>query len=105
MYFYYFFFFSSRRRHTRCGRDWSSDVCSSDLHQMANFSIYPNPATDILNIQTNEEIKQVVVYNIQGRKLIQEATSVLNITTLSSGMYLLELHTANGTATIKFVKK
>src|SRR2546422_3435879 len=28
---YLFFFFSSRRRHTRCSRDWSSDVCSSDL--------------------------------------------------------------------------
>src|SRR2546429_1471720 len=28
---YFFFFFSSRRRHTRCSRDWSSDVCSSDL--------------------------------------------------------------------------
>src|SRR2546429_5930556 len=28
---FYFFFFSSRRRHTRCSRDWSSDVCSSDL--------------------------------------------------------------------------
>src|SRR5256884_7039470 len=28
---HYFFFFSSRRRHTRCSRDWSSDVCSSDL--------------------------------------------------------------------------
>src|SRR5256884_3560350 len=27
----HFFFFSSRRRHTRCSRDWSSDVCSSDL--------------------------------------------------------------------------
>src|SRR3989442_2805064 len=27
------FFFSSRRRHTRCGRDWSSDVCSSDLQR------------------------------------------------------------------------
>src|SRR5207253_4323266 len=26
-----FFFFSSRRRHTRWPRDWSSDVCSSDL--------------------------------------------------------------------------
>src|SRR5438128_6148513 len=26
------FFFSSRRRHTRCYRDWSSDVCSSDLN-------------------------------------------------------------------------
>src|SRR5215813_15646323 len=31
MEFFFFFFFSSRRRHTRCGRDWSSDVCSSDL--------------------------------------------------------------------------
>src|SRR5690554_6984287 len=31
LYIYFYFFFSSRRRHTRCGRDWSSDVCSSDL--------------------------------------------------------------------------
>src|SRR3989442_1780039 len=30
-FYVFFFFFSSRRRHTRCGRDWSSDVCSSDL--------------------------------------------------------------------------
>src|SRR6266436_1803923 len=29
--FEFIFFFSSRRRHTRCSRDWSSDVCSSDL--------------------------------------------------------------------------
>src|SRR6266498_4052931 len=32
--FCFFFFFSSRRRHTRCGRDWSSDVCSSDLERV-----------------------------------------------------------------------
>src|SRR5206468_8097071 len=31
LYIYLFFFFSSRRRHTRSDRDWSSDVCSSDL--------------------------------------------------------------------------
>src|SRR5699024_11544891 len=30
-----FFFFSSRRRHTRSKRDWSSDVCSSDLRASA----------------------------------------------------------------------
>src|SRR5207249_7659639 len=28
---FFLFFFSSRRRHTRSKRDWSSDVCSSDL--------------------------------------------------------------------------
>src|SRR3712207_7538843 len=31
---FFFFFFSSRRRHTRYWRDWSSDVCSSDLHHL-----------------------------------------------------------------------
>src|SRR2546422_4177052 len=30
----FYFFFSSRRRHTRCSRDWSSDVCSSDLNAL-----------------------------------------------------------------------
>src|SRR2546429_2732440 len=34
---YFFFFFSSRRRHTRCSRDWSSDVCSSDLEEVVVY--------------------------------------------------------------------
>src|SRR5256884_6452570 len=33
------FFFSSRRRHTRCSRDWSSDVCSSDLGSFMKTAI------------------------------------------------------------------
>src|SRR6266511_3645887 len=34
-----FFFFSSRRRHTRFSRDWSSDVCSSDLDKRALYHV------------------------------------------------------------------
>src|SRR5690606_40794407 len=34
-----FFFFSSRRRHTRFSRDWSSDVCSSDLSELKRNTI------------------------------------------------------------------
>src|SRR5699024_12093718 len=34
------FFFSSRRRHTRSKRDWSSDVCSSDLSGKADLAIH-----------------------------------------------------------------
>src|SRR6266542_1889693 len=49
-----FFFFSSRRRHTRCYRDWSSDVCSSDLESGLSFlglGVQPPHATwgNILN--------------------------------------------------------
>src|SRR6266511_3394488 len=35
----FFFFFSSRRRHTRFSRDWSSDVCSSDLTERCKGAI------------------------------------------------------------------
>src|SRR5205814_5346667 len=38
-----FFFFSSRRRHTRCLSDWSSDVCSSDLHDVIATSRSDEP--------------------------------------------------------------
>src|SRR2546422_1712132 len=34
------FFFSSRRRHTRCSRDWSSDVCSSDLRAVVGLGVH-----------------------------------------------------------------
>src|SRR5690606_40926352 len=48
------FFFSSRRRHTRFSRDWSSDVCSSDLHintQNAYQSLSPRfPDTQVQDI-------------------------------------------------------
>src|SRR2546421_3137747 len=41
----FFFFFSSRRRHTRSDRDWSSDVCSSDLMRGPNGSVPRMPIT------------------------------------------------------------
>src|SRR5690606_41067837 len=37
------FFFSSRRRHTRFSRDWSSDVCSSDLPLNESYVREPQP--------------------------------------------------------------
>src|SRR5690606_40889050 len=45
------FFFSSRRRHTRFSRDWSSDVCSSDLSinlMFQSFSQLPKELVSIL---------------------------------------------------------
>src|SRR3989442_4156261 len=45
--FLFFFFFSSRRRHTRCGRDWSSDVCSSDLMALVEAGDYSQAAVHL----------------------------------------------------------
>src|SRR2546422_3765390 len=46
---YFFFFFSSRRRHTRCSRDWSSDVCSSDLFEIAGKWL----SADVINFSAS----------------------------------------------------
>src|SRR3989449_207734 len=46
-----FFFFSSRRRHTRCSRDWSSDVCSSDLKPWRTITGREVAATHLAELQ------------------------------------------------------
>ena len=38
--FYLFFFFKQKTAYEMCGRDWSSDVCSSDLRQERSLSVY-----------------------------------------------------------------
>src|SRR3712207_1315373 len=48
---FFFFFFSSRRRHTRYWRDWSSDVCSSDLLNVAE--VHTVGQLLVLGIHTN----------------------------------------------------
>src|SRR5207245_4676107 len=64
---FFFFFFSSRRRHTRCYRDWSSDVCSSDLHEVTlspsgNFFIdsYSQPDVAPVTVLRNKDGKLIL---------------------------------------------
>src|SRR5699024_11438367 len=48
--FEWVFFFSSRRRHTRSKRDWSSDVCSSDLWEAAVRSLGKEYGWEVLGV-------------------------------------------------------
>src|SRR5215217_8938999 len=58
MLFVVFFFFSSRRRHTRYWRDWSSDVCSSDLDAgVHEFLRKPFTSGDLLKRVENVALK------------------------------------------------
>src|SRR5207248_8890845 len=54
-----FFFFSSRRRHTRSYGDWSSDVCSSDLHAGARQHAEADEAVDTGVISVRDEGRTV----------------------------------------------
>src|SRR5207247_7490903 len=54
-----FFFFSSRRRHTRSTRDWSSDVCSSDLFRL-NEDLLPTVRSRTQMIPKLKEFRRPV---------------------------------------------
>src|SRR5699024_11926624 len=67
-----FFFFSSRRRHTRSKRDWSSDVCSSDLDAevgssssaeaiTADDSVAPADTDEAADLTTEERVASLLV--------------------------------------------
>src|SRR5216684_2624681 len=58
--FCFVFFFSSRRRHTRCSRDWSSDVCSSDLWAMTAHIVYADIDARAAATLSRAVIEQVV---------------------------------------------
>src|SRR6266542_5639517 len=54
-----FFFFASSRRHTRCYRDWSSGVCSSDLVDPLAGSYYVERLTDEVESRSRALIQRV----------------------------------------------
>ena len=91
-----------------------STSTSEDLLKIAstNLTVYPNPATDVLNINiSNSSFKnsQVVVYNVSGMEVSKStmngSTAQLNIESLSNGVYFVKVSNENGfNKTVKFVK-
>src|SRR5690606_42160405 len=76
------------------------------------FNLYPNPATDVVNIINSDNmfVNQVAVYDVTGKQLSaptfnNESEIQLNVENLASGVYMLHLQTNEGTAVKKLVKK
>lgn len=73
------------------------------------ITIYPNPVSDILNINSTKEIKKVLVYNSVGQ-IVKTSDklhdSKLNVSDLSKGVYFVNALLENGeTKTFKMIKK
>ena len=74
--------------------------------------MYPNPATNVVNITNTENmlVKQVTVYDSNGKQLTTQSfnnkTEIqLNVENLVSGIYTLQIKTNAGLAVKKLVKK
>src|SRR5690606_39747951 len=63
------FFFSSRRRHTRFSRDWSSDVCSSDLQDIAEALIKDGYNANALHGDLSQQQRDKVMKQYRDRSI------------------------------------
>lgn len=80
---------------------------SYSLYSNHSFRIYPNPATNKLNLLFNDfkSIKKKTIYNQWGQKVLEKdiATKDLDLTNYPSGMYIIEIQTGNRFLRKKFL--
>ncbi|MFA7444636.1 MAG: T9SS type A sorting domain-containing protein [Flavobacteriaceae bacterium] len=90
-----------------------SENCSASLNDFAahSFSVYPNPAKDILTIESLSAIQTYRIFDIQGKQLTEKTTNSqsellqIDISSFENGIYFLEVSSANEkTATFKIIK-
>jgi len=74
-----------------------------------NVSLYPNPTDNNINIKSDEQISEVLIYNTLGqtvKNIFPDAFNFsLDTSTLNEGVYFAVLSTEKGSKTIKFIKK
>lgn len=72
-----------------------------------NLVAYPNPATDIINIVSDEKILKFEIFDSSGRKVPVSVISDkwINVQNLQKGIYFLRMNTPKGYVTSKFIKK
>ena len=86
-------------------------VLATDSFFASNYSVGPNPATDVVNIsaKNNNTINTVEITDVNGRVVknvtVNAATSQINVSDLNSGVYFLKASSENGVGTSKIVKK
>lgn len=70
------------------------------------FEIYPNPVSNYLNIKSNSKVENVSVYDFNGRKTnVKLEGNKVDVSSLPSGNYLINIETKEGKTTEKFIKK
>lgn len=78
------------------------------IEEISNdVSIFPNPASEVLNVVVDAEVSNVSIYNVAGNVVLNEVnpSTQINIAGLTAGVYVVEVSTINGIARKQIVKK
>lgn len=84
-----------------------SEICElgTEDFQIAGFQLFPNPAGNLLNIQSKENIQNVKIYSAQGILVKVLTSKTIDVSQLSAGMYFVRIAIGDKNVTKKFLKK
>ncbi len=84
-------------------------LSSQDFDFGNQFILYPNPVKDVLHFNSKEnlDIKSVEIYNMLGQivVVVPNATTSIDVSSLTNGNYFVKINTEKGSATTKFIKE
>ena len=84
-------------------------LSSQTIDENVFLKLYPNPVVDILNIESDANLNQVLVYNLLGEKILNKRflnrnELAINLNSLESGLYLVKIITDRGKTILKLIK-
>ncbi|ROI11557.1 T9SS C-terminal target domain-containing protein [Kaistella haifensis] len=70
------------------------------------LSVYPNPATDVLTVNSASKVKAAKVYDVTGKQVNASVQgNQIDVKNLAKGVYILNVSTEKGSESVKFIKK
>ncbi|RZK47131.1 MAG: T9SS type A sorting domain-containing protein [Pedobacter sp.] len=93
---------------TDMARTTYQSLSNEEFNSDKSISVYPNPASGIVNIRSVSLVKSIELYDIQGRllqtKLESQDNCTLDISQRASGVYFVKVTTGNGSSVMKLIR-
>ena len=85
------------------GKEFNALSITENSFLKNQFTIYPNPTTNVLHISGNDEVEYLDIFDLNGRKLMTtKGVNTVDVSQLSAGVYFINV---NNKEAVKFVKK
>lgn len=87
---------------------WNGVPLGIDDFAANNFSVYPNPVTDILNIRSTASVDAIAVYDVLGKLVLATTPGIISpsidMSALNSGVYLVKVTIGDASKTVKVIR-
>ena len=82
---------------------------SNDLTSVKNFNdleikVYPNPFDESISFIPNIQFDNIIIYDVNGKKVLETSGNIINTKSLKKGIYILKLYKSNYSSQVKVIK-